>query len=168
MVSATEVFSRRSMVRVSSAFMSSRLKRTRRRVSSGLGRALETGWGLKRAARESAVMVSASDPFGPSTPGTLPGARQESYAVPVKRFNRQDVPQRRFHGFARPLCDSFRGKPATWADGQARAGEVIIVEDSVGARLGRAEALVQIEGRPVAGGVEFCRGGDTAELAGVP
>src|SRR5882724_7480224 len=74
MVSASALLPVRSIDRVSSAFMSSRLARTRRRVSAGSGRTLETGSGLKRAARESAVMDRADDPFGSRTPGTLPGA----------------------------------------------------------------------------------------------
>src|SRR5437879_11990191 len=74
MVSAKAVLVRRSMETVSSAFISSRLTRTWRRVSSGLGSALETGSGLKRAARESAVVVRATDPFRLTAPDTLPGA----------------------------------------------------------------------------------------------
>src|SRR5258708_40014807 len=55
MASAIEVLPVRSMVTVSSAFMSSMRARTRRRVSLASGRTLETLSGARRAlARESA------------------------------------------------------------------------------------------------------------------
>jgi hypothetical protein len=48
---------------------------------------LETGSGLKRAARESAVMVRVSDPYRFENPGHPARGLDSEYAVPVNGFN---------------------------------------------------------------------------------
>ena len=73
MKSAIEVLPVRSMVTVSSAFMSSMLARTRRRVSSASGRTLETRSGARRApARESAGVDRDRFPFTSFTASPRP------------------------------------------------------------------------------------------------
>src|SRR5712675_2099744 len=97
MLSAIEDLPVRSMVMVSSAFMSSRRARTKRRISSASGRTLEMGSAARRApARESngvGRVPFLSMHHNPAHDGASP-----RYARPVNGFNYR--PFRNFHSVA--------------------------------------------------------------------
>src|ERR1700687_2580119 len=86
MLSAIEDLPVRSMVTVSSAFMSSRRARTRRRISSASGRTLEMGSAARRApARESNGVGRV--PFLAIHHNPAHDGATLSYARPVNGFN---------------------------------------------------------------------------------